>query len=150
MAKKTISIRVTQPTYEEFEEYRHDRGSEEEPLSKADAGRQLIETGLETKRQEATQNSVSSGVVSVLMSVAGEEIRTQIISFGLLTVFLAVSLLANTYIPGVGGLFLVPAAVFVLFGATTLFGMAVGIVDKFNPEPTQTADGAQTANEVEQ
>jgi hypothetical protein len=47
MAKKTLSIRLPPDTYERFEEYRDANSSEESELSKADAGRRLLEKGLD-------------------------------------------------------------------------------------------------------
>jgi hypothetical protein len=165
MSKKTISVRVTQRTYEEFEEYRHDQGTETEPLSKADAGRELIESGLENEKQPDTATagrapprsadghdedaSEPRGLLPTLMSVAGHDLREQINSFGVLIVFAAVSLFAYSYIPLFGPAFIVPAAFFGLLSVTTLFGIGVGFLDRLDPDPTQTGE-TPSSDEVEQ
>lgn len=62
-AKKNLTIRVPKDTYEEFEEYRGDE------LSKADAGRRLLESGLENENSES--NQAPSTLLLVLLVIAG-------------------------------------------------------------------------------
>lgn len=166
MSKKTISVRVTQRTYQEFEEYRHDQGTEEEPLSKADAGRKLIESGLGKEKRPDTATagrapprsgdghdedaSEPGGLLPTLMSVAGDDLWAQINSFGVLIVFAAVSLFAYSYIPLFGPAFIVPAAFFGLLSVTTLFGIGVGLLDRLDPDPADAADSTSSGDEVEQ
>jgi len=49
MSKKTISIRVPTDTHDRFEKYRAENAPDDEELTKADAGRQLLEAGLESR-----------------------------------------------------------------------------------------------------
>jgi hypothetical protein len=45
--KKNLTVRVPVDTYEEFEDYREERGN----ISKADAGRRLLEEGLDAETE---------------------------------------------------------------------------------------------------
>jgi hypothetical protein len=160
MAKKTISVRVTQATFEEFEEYRHDEGTDEEPLSKADAGRKLIESGLENEKQTDTtarkleeiadaadsDEPDRSGPLTLLMSLAGNDLRSQVNAFGLWMVFAALLVGAFAYVPG-GPVWLAAAAVPMFAALSTLIlGIGAGVVEQLDPEPT---DSSETSSDAE-
>lgn len=61
--KKNLTIRVPKDTYEKFEKYRGD------DLSKADAGRRLLESGLENEQSDAA--GVPSAIVMLGLIIGG-------------------------------------------------------------------------------
>ena len=161
MSKKTISIRVTQATYEDFEEYRHDQGTETEPLSKADAGRKLIESGLNTEqsdhppRQSDTERDTDDdgqprGRLAATMSLAGDSLREQLNSLGWWVAFTGLFVFFSTVLPG-GPIWLIPAAVLGFASiATIVAGIGLGLLELLDPDPTPQSDPAGSKNEVEQ
>lgn len=67
MPKKTISVRVPPDTHERFEEYREKNSGDEEDggeLSKADAGRRLLERGLDLEGEHSALPPLGQQLVS--------------------------------------------------------------------------------------
>jgi hypothetical protein len=60
--KKNITLRVPKDTYREFEEYRKDRGE----ISKADAGRRLLEAGLGTTKGSEEEEEVDRSPIELV------------------------------------------------------------------------------------
>jgi hypothetical protein len=52
--KETIALRVPPDTHAEFERYREERSGPDDELSKSDAGRRLLERGLDYERGRIT------------------------------------------------------------------------------------------------
>jgi len=74
MSKKNITIRVPQDTHQEFEEYRETKGG----ISKADAGRRLLERALHQEKESDTptpmrtrleEGVTSGGTIAIMIAI---------------------------------------------------------------------------------
>jgi Flp pilus assembly protein TadB len=91
VSKKNITIRVPPDTYDEFEEYRRERLPDtDEEISKADAGRRLLEAGLEDHRTATDGGQVLDELEQLRTeqqrATTTEKIENALIGVGLLVV----------------------------------------------------------------
>jgi len=96
--KKHITLRVPQDTYREFEEYREDRGE----ISKADAGRRLLEAGLGTTKGSEEEEEVDRSPIEL---VAWAVLAIALAAYMAKTVFPAMALVAALAATAAAGLF---------------------------------------------
>lgn len=90
VSKKNITIRVPPDTYEEFEEYRCERlPDSDEGISKADAGRRLLEAGLEENRTATDGGQVLDELKQIRIeqqrATSTEKIENALIGVGVLS-----------------------------------------------------------------
>jgi len=128
MPKKTISIRVPPDTHERFEEYREENtpDAEEETLSKADAGRRLLEAGLdvEAERQKIADGGFSDEQREEMRAVVGDRVDAVHRTLQLQNVATAVGIV---YIAAVAGGLLVGGSA-VVFGVLVLAAFATSFL----------------------
>jgi len=139
MTKKTISFRIPPDTHDRFEEYREQRSSGEDKLSKADAGRRLLETGLEVEAQDTSnqrgQSESSggrpSGVIGSLLHDARQSRGTHLgIALILLTLHFGLALppLVDLALLAVSG----------AYALSAVFGYVEVGRARFDPDPAET------------
>lgn len=97
--KKNVTLRVPRDTYEDFEEYRQQHGD----ISKADAGRRLLESGLHSKEEPwwfTPLANVGSGLTVVAIASLVVNLTTPYIPIGTVAWLALATILVNGAVVG--------------------------------------------------
>lgn len=79
MTKKNVTVRVPEDTYARFEEYRKSESGE---ISKADAGRRLLESGLNAEQSPDTPPGMDL-LIATVAGLLGAVIALAILTYGI-------------------------------------------------------------------
>jgi hypothetical protein len=121
--KEMVSLRVNQDTFEEFEEYRN-----ELQLTKSEAGRRLVVTGLEQKRNEGDGDDKAETLSEQLRQTTEGEVK-QWLTVGGISAILTV-LAPSQWIGLAGALFVF--LTILLAGAGLLFDVKRTLLPRFS------------------